>query len=67
MSKPKSKDYLKGFKHGIAWALLTATLDFKLFKTQKKISEDQCELLEDSLDKIFLDGKDAIKSLKAGR
>jgi hypothetical protein len=49
----KSKDYIRGFRHGVAWAIAMA----------------KCEIasLEISLENIRTESKEAIKSLKQGR
>jgi hypothetical protein len=50
----KNKDYIKGFRHGISWAICYAkTMDI--------------EFSDVDMDEIFKARRVAIKSLKAGR
>jgi len=67
MEKTKSKDFIKGFKHGIRWAILMAKCNLlSQFKGTDKewkeylISLDTALIMDKSV-------KKAIKSLKEGR
>jgi hypothetical protein len=64
--KPKiSKEYIKGFKHGVNWALIMAKCEVN--KHSGSIGQGELGSLEIGLENIFVDSKEAIKSLKKGR
>ena len=65
MKNEKTKDYIKGFKHGVKWALIMAKCEVN--KQQGSIAQGEIASLEISLHNILVDSKKAIKSLKAGR
>ena len=60
----RSKEYINGFKHGLNWAIMRLKCELKardIRIDEGSIGEDIC------IDDIIDDGKEAIKSLKAGR
>ena len=65
MKNEKTKDYIKGFKHGVKWALIMAKCEVN--KQQGSIAQGEIASLKISLHNILVDSKKAIKSLKAGR
>jgi len=65
MENKKSKDYIKGFKHGVRWTLIMAKC--KVNKFDGSIAQGELASLEISLNNIFVDSKEAVKSLKEGR
>jgi hypothetical protein len=65
--KSKSKDYIKGFKHGIAWTLMMDKCEFAQFHKNGKIKLKEYAILQTHLDKIALESKEAVQSLKEGR
>ena len=64
-NKSKSKEYIKGFKHGVNWTLTMAKTE--LHKFNGSIAQGELASLEISLDNLKVDSKEAIKSLKQGR
>jgi len=60
--KLKSKDYIKGFEHGVRWALIMSKVS--LYKFAETIG--QGELVEIELDNIQVDSKEAVKNMKKG-
>ena len=65
MVKSKSKDYIKGFKHGAKWYMIMALCS--LSKFNGSINQGELGSLEIELRNIRVDIKEAIKSLKKGR
>lgn len=63
--KSKSKEYIKGFKHGIAWFRMM--IKASLVKYMGAIGQGELESLDIELDNIVIDSKKAVKSLKEGR
>jgi len=61
----KSKDYIKGFKHGIKWFNTMAKLS--LNKYNGSIGQGELGSIEIEMDNILIDSKEAIKSLRKGR
>jgi hypothetical protein len=61
----RNKDYIKGFKHGVYWALAMAKAEIN--KRVGLINQGEIGSLEISLENIKVDCKVAIKSLKQGR
>jgi len=61
--KSKSKDYIKGFKHGVKWAIIMAKCELNKFDGE--IPKNKIISLEMFLEDI--DTKEAIKSLKEGK
>ena len=61
----KSKDYIKGFKHGVKWALVMAKCEVNKF--DGLIAQGEIASLEIALNNIQVDSKKAVKSLKEGR
>lgn len=63
--KSKSEDYIKGFKHGVKWALIMAKCEIN--KYDGMIAQGEIASYEISLDNILVDSKEAVKSLRKGR
>ena len=61
----KSKDYIKGFNHGVKWACVMAKV--YLNKYDGLIAQGELGALEINIDNIIADSKKAVKSLKEGR
>jgi hypothetical protein len=61
----KSKDYIKGFKHGINWYRTMAIVS--LNKYTGTIGQGELASLEIELNNILADSKEAVKNLKKGR
>lgn len=57
----KSKDYIKGFKHGVKWAKLWILPSLKL---KKELEDEELTKMREEFDKAV---KDAVKSLKEGK
>ena len=68
--KAKSKDYIKGFKHGVVWAIFMAKLELKkwgLSYGNGSIGVGELASLEINMDNIKASSKQAVKSLREGR
>ena len=57
----KTKDYIKGFKHGVKWAKLWILPPLKL---KEKFEDEELTKMREEFNKAV---KEAVKSLKEGR
>jgi len=57
----KSKEYIKGFKHGVKWAKLWILPSLKL---KKELEDEELTRMREEFDNAV---KEAVKSLKKGR